>query len=686
MNNSSNVEVKDSCKLGGGKICNQGDINNLKISKLKEDIEPKEASNIELTINTIINNKRDVGFVPRLSVMQIKYLNNNGVGLIPIKNKYGIAYILYKNKEKALKLRDYANSKNGFLNDKTPEEARYVGKLLSYSDKSIDEYIKRKYKNLYLDTRTPDDFNDLDENLENEGVGDKYAEKRFGIDQEFSNFDKQYGAYKNSASEEIVYRDSRVTIIKNPKSLKHIGSNVRGVIDTDGNLYVEEEVAAIHEQLVRILSKLGLIKYDGDWGRDIPKYFITVQRYYETNYFYLGESNEVLVPDYDRYDDNGLPSADEAIPVFRQFLNKAKSKNPDIKFFDQMLNQYESINENGMINEGNIMSLQDLPFKDEIKKIGGNIYSVGGAVRDEFLGKESKDLDILITGIPMNELENILSKYGKVDAVGKSFGILKFKPRGSSEDIDVAIPRTERPTGEGGHKGFQVTSDHNLSIEDDLLRRDLTINAIAKSIDGKIIDPYHGIDDLKNKIIRVVNPEAFSDDPLRMLRAIQFSTRFGFEIEPNTMDMIIKNASRIKEIPSERILGELDKIVHKGNPLKGAELLIETNVYQYIFGINPNPTILNRPFNNVKTMGEFLFLLTYNIIQNPSEFYKSNLSGDINTYKEIKSYEIGYNTTDAAINMLRSVAHNMYITSNYSITSNIILGKLKNACNDFFSF
>jgi len=225
-----------------------------------------------------------------------------------------------------------------------------------------------------------------------------------------------------------------------------------------------------------------------------------------------------------------------------------------------------------MIKEANIMSLEDLPFKQEIEKLGGKIFSVGGAVRDKFLGKDSKDLDILITGIPMDKLERLLTKYGKVDAVGKSFGVIKFVPKGATDDIDIAIPRTEQKVGDG-HKGFDVKSDHELPIEDDLKRRDFTINAIAKDVNGNLIDPYNGQDDLRNKIIRVVNPEAFADDPLRMLRGVQFASRFGFTIEPHTMDLIKQNAPKIKEIAGERMFIELEKIVTKGDKKVGAQLL-----------------------------------------------------------------------------------------------------------------
>ena len=328
-----------------------------------------------------------------------------------------------------------------------------------------------------------------------------------------------------------------------------------------------------------------------------------------------------------------------------------------------------------MLNE-EIMSLQDLPFKQEVEQAGGKIFSVGGAVRDEFLGKQSKDLDVLITGVPFEQLEQILSKYGRVDAVGKSFGVLKFKPKGVTDDIDIAIPRTETATGEGGHQGFDVKSDHTLPIEKDLSRRDFSINAIAKDVEGNVVDPYHGQEDLKNKIIRVVNPQAFSDDPLRMLRAVQFASRFGFTIEPQTMQMIQENAERVKEIAPERILTEFDKIIKKGNITTGVELLMNTGLYAQIFG-DGKPKKISGRFDDVKTMGEFIYLLAVGTVQSPAEFYKNNLKGDIPTYKEIKALETAFSGDVSNPIMARSIAHNMYLFSPESLNSQIIPDALK---------
>jgi tRNA nucleotidyltransferase/poly(A) polymerase len=341
-----------------------------------------------------------------------------------------------------------------------------------------------------------------------------------------------------------------------------------------------------------------------------------------------------------------------------------------------------------MLNEGQIMALNYLPFKEDVEEAGGKIYSVGGAVRDEFLGKESKDLDILITGVPFEQLEEILGKYGAVNAVGKSFGVLKFKPKGATEDIDIAIPRTETPTGEGGHQGFDVKSDHALPIEKDLERRDFTINAIAKDAEGNIIDPFGGQEDLKNKVIKVVNPQAFSDDPLRMLRAVQFASRFGFTIEPETMKMIQENAGRVKEIAPERILTEFEKIVRKGNILTGAILLNETGLLKEIFGKGLYYDFRNtkEPFDKVRTIGEFVYLLSKNLVNDPAEFFKTNFKGDENTYKEIKALQLAFDSGEAT-NLIeaRSVVHNMYIISPISLQSQILPNVIMTAAKEFLA-
>jgi len=286
-----------------------------------------------------------------------------------------------------------------------------------------------------------------------------------------------------------------------------------------------------------------------------------------------------------------------------------------------------------------LRKLNDLPFKEVILNSGGMIYAVGGVLRDSFLNKESKDFDIMVTGVKYDTLLALLETFGKVDLVGESFGIIKFKEFGSTEDIDISLPRTEISTGDRGHKAFDVTTDPDLPIEADLSRRDLTINSMAMDVHGTIIDPFGGLDDLKKGVIAMTNPKTFFDDPLRMLRAVVFASRFNFKINNETLFLIKECATRLKEIAKERILIELEKIVSKGDPQIGAELLIESLLYHQIFGNGGKPQY--NFFKNVKTLGEFIYRLydlkTYRFNDNAYDFYRDVLSGDINTYKEIRA-------------------------------------------------
>jgi hypothetical protein len=335
------------------------------------------------------------------------------------------------------------------------------------------------------------------------------------------------------------------------------------------------------------------------------------------------------------------------------------------------------------LKESYSINVQSLPFKTEVEAHGGKVYAVGGAVRDELIGKESKDLDLLITGISKEMLVEILSRYGKVDMVGESFAVIKYTPSGhKGEPIDIALPRIETHTGEKGHKAFDIQSDHTIPIERDLERRDFTINAIAKDTDGNLVDPYGGAEDIKNKIIKVVNPQAFHEDPLRMLRAVQFAARFGFVIEPNTMALIQKNVAKISEIAGERILEEIKKIVEKsGDTVYGAKLLQKTGLFQNIFNAAPKINA-NDKWNRIKTVGEFLFLLTHESVNSPSSIYRDRLKGEKAVVKEIAAYEIAFSSYGNTGVLKRTAAHNMYLKSPISLSSQILPERIKEGADD----
>lgn len=163
---------------------------------------------------------------------------------------------------------------------------------------------------------------------------------------------------------------------------------------------------------------------------------------------------------------------------------------------------------------------------------------MGGAVRDFLLDRSTKDVDFLIRKVPIVSLNHFLNQHGKANFVGKNFGVYKFIPTGTTDEIDVALPRTERSfTYQGGYRDFEVETNSDLSVLEDLKRRDFTINAMA--LDMKrfcLIDPFDGLNDLAQGRLRAVGtPEIrFSEDYSRLLRGLRFSCQFDFEFDPET--------------------------------------------------------------------------------------------------------------------------------------------------------
>jgi len=186
------------------------------------------------------------------------------------------------------------------------------------------------------------------------------------------------------------------------------------------------------------------------------------------------------------------------------------------------------------------------------------VFCVGGAVRDELLGLVVKDRDFVVVGSTPAEMESFGYK-----AVGKDFPVF-LHPQTHEE---YALARTERKTAKG-YKGFQVHAAPDVTLEQDLARRDLTINAIAKDDTGQLIDPYHGLDDLKNKMLRHVSP-AFSEDPVRILRAARFAARFtDFSVAPETLALMrdmVENGEVDALVP-ERVWQELAKGLMEAQP------------------------------------------------------------------------------------------------------------------------
>jgi len=201
---------------------------------------------------------------------------------------------------------------------------------------------------------------------------------------------------------------------------------------------------------------------------------------------------------------------------------------------------------------------------NEIKLNKGKAYLVGGAVRDLILNKDIYDLDIEVHYIDLNRLKSILELFSKVNLVGKSFGILKLE----SSNIDWSLPRKDK----GGRKPI-VEIDPYMDIKEALKRRDLTINAIAIDLfDYKIVDPFNGISDIKNRILRSPDINFFEEDPLRFFRVMQFIARFNMYPNEELNERCKK--VNIDNLSIERIEAEFKKMLLKSQyPSKGIRWL-----------------------------------------------------------------------------------------------------------------
>lgn len=227
--------------------------------------------------------------------------------------------------------------------------------------------------------------------------------------------------------------------------------------------------------------------------------------------------------------------------------------------------------------------LHDASFVRAIYDAGGRVYEVGGTVRDRMLGQGSKDEDLLVSGLPVDDLEKLLRKFGHVHRVGAHFGVLKFAPKGRAGNaLDIALPRTEQSTGPA-HTDFEVRFDPELPVEADLERRDFTINAMAVDVStGDVVDPYGGQKDLKDRVLRMVFPHAFEDDPLRILRGIQFTARFNLSVEPDTLEAMKASAKRLTDVSAERISQELVKLLLAPKPSLGFYLMRDIGALEVV--------------------------------------------------------------------------------------------------------
>lgn len=211
---------------------------------------------------------------------------------------------------------------------------------------------------------------------------------------------------------------------------------------------------------------------------------------------------------------------------------------------------------------------------------GASVYAVGGRVRDAFLNFmrgtqfESKDFDYVIEGRTFSDVQETLEREGfRVDLVGATFAVLKATLDGIT--VDVSLPRRERSTGQG-HREFEVAFGPEVSVTEDQIRRDFTINMISVRLaDRRVFAADGALEDLRAGHVRALSEQAFQDDPIRMLRAVQFASRFGFSLDPKTRLWISRNFHLIETSSAERVAEELVKLLAKSPvPSVGMRLLV----------------------------------------------------------------------------------------------------------------
>lgn len=212
---------------------------------------------------------------------------------------------------------------------------------------------------------------------------------------------------------------------------------------------------------------------------------------------------------------------------------------------------------------------------NRIAEVGGVPLAVGGSVRDELMGLPPKDLDVEVHGVTASTLISILQEFGKVDTVGASFGVIKlWLPDGL--DMDFSLPRRESKNGTG-HKGFIVEVDEALTIAEAAARRDFTMNSMARNLlTGELIDLFGGVLDVGARVL-VHTSSAFADDPLRVLRGMQFAGRFNMRVANVTAELCNQLKCEFSTLAKERIWGEWEKWASKSvKPSMGLSFLVDT--------------------------------------------------------------------------------------------------------------
>ena len=204
--------------------------------------------------------------------------------------------------------------------------------------------------------------------------------------------------------------------------------------------------------------------------------------------------------------------------------------------------------------ESELTELRDRPAAAFLRDLpADSTYVVGGAVRDWLLGRPVADVDFLVANLSPAELETRLSAHGHVLPVeSRNFGVFVFRPWDAAESFELALPRADHWTGLG-YK--EVETVLGVSVEEDLARRDFTVNAMALSLEGRLIDPCGGSDDARAGLIRAVGDPAtrFREDPTRLLRGLRLACELEFEIEPQTWQALAAHVGEIQRLTAQGV-------------------------------------------------------------------------------------------------------------------------------------
>jgi tRNA nucleotidyltransferase (CCA-adding enzyme) len=233
-------------------------------------------------------------------------------------------------------------------------------------------------------------------------------------------------------------------------------------------------------------------------------------------------------------------------------------------------------------------------IENYVRSLELDAYVVGGAVRDELLGLDAKEADFLVPGVDTEGLKAALAPHGRIEnlVVADRLVGVRLHPRDgrirklTPAGIEFAPPRKEVSTGPGRHD-FEIVADPELSVEDDMRRRDFTVNAMARRLDtGELVDPLGGRADLEARRLRTVSPQSFREDPLRLVRALRFVSQLGFDPDDELLAQMREEAPAVKLVSGERIggglsadgMGELSKLLLGAEPARALRLARDTGV------------------------------------------------------------------------------------------------------------